>query len=458
MESIKHKKIETIAEAEIFLHAIPQFSGEETGFKYGIDRARLLLEYMGNPEGELKIIHVAGSNGKGSVCALLDTALRASGFKTGLFTSPHLKNIRERIRFCGKSIGEDDFVRLLNEVIAACEKLREKYTGFSPAYFEYFFVISMLYFHEEGADAVLLETGMGGRLDATNAVEKPVLCIITPVSLEHTQLLGNTIEEIAAEKAGIMKPGVPALVTDENKEALQVFKDQAEAAGSSLHIFKKSSVSVNVITDEKIDFSLHNEYYRNVTVSLPIPAVYEAENAGLALTALGVMFDSVVYPVEAGNLKDSVSPCVKLPVVLKDIIKAFSGFKWPGRMERIGDGIYADGAHNVDGIKAFTASVVIFAQGKENVLLFAVSDDKDKEEMVRILCDSGLFASVVVTAFSGVRSAQIQKVAGLFKTAGHVNVFTAADVQTAYEKAISLPHDYVFCAGSLYLVGELDIS
>ena len=126
-------------------------------------------------------------------------------------------------------------------------------------------------------------------------------------------------------------------------------------------------------------------------------------------------------------------------------------------MERIGDGIYADGAHNAAGIKAFTASVVTFAQGKENVLLFAVSDDKDKEEMVRLLCDSGLFGSVVVTAFSGVRSAQIQKVAGLFKTAGHINVFTAAGVQTAYEKAISIPHDYVFCTGSLYLVGELNI-
>ena len=450
------KIIKNIEEAEAFLEKIPQFSGEETGLKYGIDRARLLLECMGNPERELNIIHVAGSNGKGSVCALLDTALRASGFKTGMFTSPHLKNIRERIRFCGKCIDGDDFVRLLNEVIDACEYLREKYPGFNPAYFEYFFVISMLFFKEKKTDAVLLETGLGGRLDATNAVEKPVLCVITPVSLEHTGLLGNTVEEIAAEKAGIMKPGVPVLVTDEDTRAFQVFKDQAVSTGSPLYIFKKSSVSVNAITDENIDFSLYNEYYRNVTVSLPIPAIYEAENAGLALTALGVLFSSVGHPVEDGNLKGSESPDVKLSVVLKYIMKAFSEFIWPGRMERIGDGIYADGAHNTAGIKAFTASVAAFARGKENVLLFAVSDDKDKEEMVRLLCGSGLFDKVVVTAFSGVRSAHIRSVAGLFKNAGHANVLTAENVQTAYDMALLIPHDHVFCTGSLYLVGELN--
>ena len=171
--------------------------------------------------------------------------------------------------------------------------------------------------------------------------------------------------------------------------------------------------------------------------------------------ALGMLFSTVIHRAGSGNYNGAGSPDVKLPDVLKDIIKAFSDFKWPGRMERIGKGIYADGAHNAAGIKAFTDSVVTFAQGKENVLLFAVSDDKDKAEMVRLLCDSRLFGTVVVTAFSGVRSAQVQMVAGLFKTAGRVNVFTAKDVQTAYKKVLSIPHDYVFCTGSLYLVGEI---
>ena len=441
MESVKNR-IKNIHEAEEFLEGIPQFSGEETGFKYGVDRARLLLEFLDHPDKELKIIHVAGSNGKGSVCALLDTALRASGFNTGLFTSPHLTNIRERIRFCGGMIGEEDFVRLLNKVINVCENLREKHPGFTPAYFEYFFVIALLYYREKKADFVLLETGLGGRLDATNACERPVLCVITPVYLEHTGILGDTIEEIAAEKSGIMKTGVPVMVTDEDEGALREFRKASKESGSPLYIFRKESVKITGISDENIDFSLHNEYYRNVTVSLPIPAIYEALNAGIALSALGVLAEK--------GISGMISP--------EEIPAAFSDFTWPGRMERIGEAVYVDGAHNAAGIRAFTDSCAAFARGKRNVLLFAVSDDKDKKEMVRLLCESGLFAEAVVTSFCGERSAGARDVAALFRDMGNINAVTAEDVTAACKTALSLKHDYIFCTGSLYLAGEIKMS
>ena len=445
MESVR-KKIKNIQEAEGFLEGIPQFSGEETGFKYGVDRARLLLECAGNPQRKLKIVHVAGSNGKGSVCALLDKAFQAAGYKTGLFTSPHLKDIRERIRFCSEMIGEYDFVRFLNRTLDVVDKAQKRYPELIPAYFEYFFVTAMMYYAEKGADVVLLETGLGGRLDATNACGSPVLSVITPVSLEHTAILGHTIEEIAAEKAGIIKEGVPVVVTGSDRRALRVFEDAADKAGSRLFVFSKEHISINAVSPENIDFSLHNGYYRNVAVTLPIPAVYEAENAGLALTALGAL-------AEGGGLKGFDKG--RLANSLPDILDAFSHFLWPGRMERIGEGIFADGAHNTAGIKAFTESAAAFAADKENVLLFAVSDDKDKEEMVRLLCESRLFSAAVVTAFSGVRSADAKKVAESFKEYGQADVTVEADVRTAFRKALAISHDYVFCTGSLYLVGEL---
>ena len=439
-------RFSNIKEAEEFLASVPQFAGGSTGFSYGSERARLLLEQTGHPEKELKIIHVAGSNGKGSVCALLDTALRSAGLRTGFFSSPHLKDIRERIRLSGELIPEDDFVNILNEVLRAEEAVRLKFPGFCAAYFEYFFIAALLYFNEQKADAVILETGLGGRLDATNACDNPVLSIITPVSLEHTQVLGDTIDQIATEKAGIIKYGVPVVVMDTDKEALKVFRTYADKAESRLVIFEENSVSVNKITDANVDFSLHNSYYRNVTVTLPMPALYEAKNAGLALTALAVL-------AETESFKGISAACLagKLP----EIISGFASFEWPGRMQCIQTGVYVDGAHNPAGIRAFIESTAAFATGKKNVLLFAVSDDKDKSGMIRELCGSGLFSDIVVTAFSGARSAQADETARLFRDFGAAGVSVYGTVTEAYEKACEPPHDYVFCAGSLYLAGEI---
>lgn len=439
-------RFSNIKEAEEFLASVPQFAGGSTGFSCGSERARILLEQTGHPEKDLKIIHVAGSNGKGSVCALIDTALQSAGLKTGFFSSPHLKDIRERIRLSGELIPEDDFVNALNEVLRAQDKVRRAHPGFHAAYFEYFFIAALLYFKKQKADAVILETGLGGRLDATNACDNPVLSIITPVSLEHTQVLGDTIDQIASEKAGIIKAGVPVVVTDTDKGALEVFRFHADRAESRLIVFEENSVSVNKITDVNVDFSLHNSYYRNVTVTLPMPALYEAKNAGLALTALAVLAETESFKgIAAGGLAGK----------LAKIISGFAGFVWPGRMERIRAGVYVDGAHNTAGIRAFTESVAAFAKGKKNVLLFAVSDDKDKSGMIRELCESRLFSDIVVTAFSGARSAQADETARLFGKFEAAGVSVCSNVTEAYDKACEIPHDYVFCAGSLYLAGEI---
>ena len=441
------KRFDKIRDAEEFLSQIPQFSGAETGFKYGVERARLLLEFAGHPEKYLKIIHVAGSNGKGSVCALLDNALRSAGFKTGLFTSPHLICMRERIRFTSEMIGEGDFLRLLEDVCEIEERVREKYPDFKAAYFEYFFVIALLYFKEMAADAVILDTGLGGRLDATNACEDPVLCVITSISLEHTRVLGESVEEIAAEKAGIIRGGAPvAAHLPKGDSVKRILEKRAAKAGSAVTFFDKNEISVNVITDENIDFSLKNGYYRNVTVTLPMPAIYEAYNAGLALTALAVLAESERLPgLDARTLE------LRLP----DICAGLEGLRWPGRMECVAPGVYMDGAHNAEGIEAFLESVSGFAQGRCNVLLFAVSDDKDRLEMIRLLCESGLFCSVVVTAADEARGAAAETVARAFEAHGFADVCTEGEPEAAYRKALATPHDYVFCTGSLFLAGRV---
>lgn len=440
-------KFANINEAVAFLDAIPQFTGAGTTFSCGRDRARLLLKCVGSPEKGLNIIHIAGSNGKGSVCALLECALRSAGLKTGLFTSPHLSCVRERIRLCGEMIGENTFTRLINAVYEAQEQIRKEYTDFQAAYFEYFFVAALLYYRELGADVVILETGLGGRLDATNACENKALCVITPISLEHTQILGDDLGSIAAEKAGIIAKGVPVVAyKPEDAKALAAFLEAAEARSASLHLFDPKQVRVNVMTDENVDFSIDNEYYRNVTVTLGVPAIYEAYNAGLALTALAVLAETeVVVKLDQRRLQ----------IALPEILEKLKAWEWQGRMQRLSKGVYVDGAHNADGIRAFLESVAAFARDKENVLLFAVSDDKDKTQMVRLLCESGLFKACVVTSADEVRGASVAGVAELFRAQGMADVRSCEDVAAAASEATCIAHEYLFCTGSLFLAGKV---
>lgn len=209
---------------EAFLDTIPQYAGES-----GVVRAGALLEELGHPEKTLKIIHVAGSNGKGSVCAYLNRILIQHGFRTGLFTSPHLVDVRERIRIDNEMVSKSDFVQAFDRVHSAAKRLQKK--NITLAYFDWLFGMALLLFVQKQADFVILETGLGGRLDATNAVQNPVLSVITTISLEHTAVLGDTLSQIAKEKAGILKQGVSAVYSAKEPEVIHVMEQTAENAG-----------------------------------------------------------------------------------------------------------------------------------------------------------------------------------------------------------------------------------
>lgn len=419
-----------------FLEEIPQFTE-----KNGLERASSLLKAMGNPEKNFKVIHVAGSNGKGSVCAYLNQIFIENGYRTGLFTSPHLVDIRERIRVDNQLIGREELTEAFAQVYALVPHLEAE--GIHLAYFDYFLGMALYFFVQRNVDIVILETGIGGKLDATNAVQVPALSVITTVSLEHMAVLGNTLEEIAREKAGIIKPGVPVVYSAKIPEVSKVIEDTATQQKVPLvkGIFPKEyQISKN--TGNCIDFSLHNGYYKNDCFSLATGAVYQAENCSLALTAVKVLQDCGQIQLDEGKVRQAVYHT-----------------HWEGRMEEVLPGVYLDGAHNPEGIESFIQSAKAICGQKKATLLFSVVKDKNFEDMIQKLSDSGIFDSFLVTQLHSTRRLDGDSIKEIFEKYTNVPVYEFDCVADAFKWGLAKhkeSSDRVFlCAGSLYLVGEM---
>lgn len=419
-----------------FLEKIPQFT-ETNGFT----RVRALLAEMGHPERALSVIHVAGSNGKGSVCAYLNQILTAQGYCTGLFTSPHLTDVRERIRIDNALVGKEAFVRGFQRVQAAARRLEQQ--GTRLAYFDYFIGIAFFIFAERQVDFVILETGIGGKLDATNAVESPLLSVITTISLEHTAVLGDTLEKIAAEKAGIIKPFVPLVYSAKNQEVIKVIEETAakQHAGAVTAVAPKD-YQILKNTGNRIDFSLHNGYYKNDCFSLTTGAVYQAENCSLALTAARVLQMSGKIQLDEGKVRQAVSDT-----------------RWEGRMEEVLPGVYLDGAHNPEGIESFIQSAETVCAGKSAVLLFSVVKDKNFEKMIQRLTASGIFDSYIVAQMQTDRHLPGESIRDIFERYTKAPLYEfdeAADaLRWGLQKQKENTEQILMCTGSLYLVGEI---
>jgi dihydrofolate synthase/folylpolyglutamate synthase len=371
------------------------------------------LKVLGDPEKKLKIIHVAGTNGKGSVCADLTAILKEAGYHTGTFVSPHLIDIRERFLLDGEMVSETDLQAVFEEVLPVVERMTAD--GYChPSYFEFCFLLTMVLFAKKQVDYCILETGLGGRLDATNAVEHPIACVITSISLDHTQYLGGTIAEIAGEKAGIIKNEVPVIYDDNREEASAVIAAKAADVGATVY-----PVGENAIPDQ-VEFG----------------APYQRMNAALALKTLEVL---------------------QIPGVTEDT--CFRGLKkvrWPGRMERVSEHIWLDGAHNPGGIEAFIRAVK--AQTGENVhLLFAAVSDKDYKEMIHELCENLPLASVTVAHLDSARATDQSRLAAFFREGGCAEVEAFPDVREALRAALGrrTGEERLYIVGSLYLIGEI---
>lgn len=419
-------------EAVAYIEETPKFTT-----KNKLSHTKECLRRLGNPEKKFRVIHVAGTNGKGSTCAFLTSIFREAGYSCGLFTSPHLVTINERFQINEKNIDDDTFLAAFLKVRALADELVAE-GSYHPTYFEMLFLMGMVIFADAGVDYVMLETGLGGRLDATTAVEEPAACVITSISFDHMQYLGNTIREIAGEKAGIIVPGVPVIFDGNDPEAAKVIRDQAEKLGSPWFEVKREDAEIKGITSGGIDFSVKNGYYGNTVFSIPFIARYQVMNASLVLKTVEVLKQQISIPEDA---------------VKKGLLET----RWQGRMETVLPGVIVDGAHNEDGVEKFVETAEHFQKEYPLTLLFSAVDDKDYTDMIRTILGRIRFRHVVVTQVGGYRKVPAEELAEIFRREGCPSAQAFEDTEAAFRAALSLKGEdgMLFCVGSLYLVGEI---
>ncbi|HET6422028.1 MAG TPA: folylpolyglutamate synthase/dihydrofolate synthase family protein [Geobacteraceae bacterium] len=408
----------TYQETITYLYGLGRF-----GIKPGLGRTRSILKALSNPQDGLRVVHVAGTNGKGSTASFLASILAAGGYKTGLFTSPHLIGFTERIRINGIEIDENDVVSTAGRVLAAAPP--------GATFFEIVTAMAFLYFAENGANPVVMETGMGGRFDATNVSPK-IMSLITPISLDHCEYLGDSISGIAREKAGIIEPGKPVIVSSQPEEALAVIREACEQSRSPLFCFGRQ------FNASWRDSGL---YYRGQEWELAglkpgIPGRYQSENAAVALRAaellagLGYFLDEKV--ARSGLERAS----------------------WPGRMEMLGGSprILLDGAHNPAGAAALAESLAD-VQRNRLILVVGVMSNKDLDGMVAALAP--LADRVLAVTPTIARALSSSGLAARWEAAG-VTATDAGTVAAGLEIAAreAGPEDLVLVCGSLFTVGE----
>lgn len=421
-------------EAVNYLETIPMFTK-----KTELENTKRLLSLLGEPQRGKKIIHVAGTNGKGSVCAMLAAVMEKSGKRTGLFTSPHLIAMEERIQINQKNVDRGVFTRAFEKVLDASRQMETE--GFlHPAYFEFLFGMAMLVFEWEKTDWIVLETGLGGRLDATNIIEKPEVCVIMPVSFDHTELLGETIEKIALEKAGIIKEGVPVVYWGENMEVAQVIEQEAAKKHAPAYSISEKNYKILRITKKSIDFCAFCGYYENEVFSLPFAAPYQAVNGIMALMTIKLLDEKLCIP------KHTVE-------------EAYRTVRWQGRMEEVLPDVYVDGAHNEAGILAFADAVLACTEykTKKKFLLFSAVKEKEFSKMAEILCDKIKFDGIIITEVKGARRVLAKTLEAEFNRVSDTPVYAYCEEDKAFNRAMELKgkDGVLFCAGSLYLVGAL---
>ena len=418
-------------EAVDYIETIPKFT-----VKHPPEHTRELLSRLGNPQEGIKIIHVAGTNGKGSVCAYLNAMLLAGGKKTGLFTSPHLVRINERFQINGEDVSDEQFLNAFLKVEKAAKEYEAEGEG-HPSYFETLFLMGMLIFKEAGVEYLVMETGLGGRLDATNVVEKPLACIITSISRDHTEYLGDTLEAIAGEKAGIIKAGVPVIYDASQPGPASVIAAKAKEMGSPAWPMEPSFYEMKTQSREGITFTFAYPGGEKAELAIPYVAKYQMMNASLAFYTMHILQD--VHDIPKNVLAEGLSK-----------------IKWPCRMEMAAPGVIIDGAHNEDGIAQFVSTAGYFAKENEITILFTAVADKHYHEMIGEICEGIHPSHVVATQIDGSRVVPAEVLAEDFRKAGCKDVCAEPEIGAAYEKALGKKGSgMLFCVGSLYLAGEL---
>ncbi len=437
---MEERMVESYVEAEAFLEKVPWFTKknppEATERFY---RRYFAEECLG------KIIHVAGTNGKGSVCAFLQQVCIESGYHVGMFVSPHLITTRERICLDGRPVSEKVFLEAFNRLENRIIDYIGEGNDYRPSYFERLFFIGISVFAEARVEVTILETGLGGRLDTTNVVKAPVLSVITEIGFDHMEYLGSSLGEIAGEKAGIIKPGVPVVFWDGKSEATVVLKEKAAKCGSICHVVSKKDYKINEIRKKFIDFSVCSRYYDYGRLVAGSCAAYQAENAAIAIRACEVLHGRGLERITASSIKEGVR-----------------NMHWRGRMEEIMPDVYIDGAHNEDGVEAFVRSVTDNCEmdfdGKKCFLIFSAVKDKRYDNMIDRLCGLAPVTDFVITRIPGERGADLAELEKQFRihTDKYVHAFAQIEDAIGFALANRGEKGVIYIVGSLYLAGLVE--
>ena len=426
MTDLKPKAM-NYTEAVSYLRSLPPFiprklaPGEEL---FNLDAIRCLLKHLGNPEKQLRFVHIAGTNGKGSTASFLTGILTEAGHRTGLFTSPAVLCPTEQIRIGTDDISQDDYARIISYIRPHCEKMAAAGEG-SPSEFEILTAAAFLYFTEQKCDIVVLETGLGGRLDATNIIPAPLLCIFTPVSLEHTDLLGDTLEKIAREKAGIIKPGTAVLTSPQDPEVMHVFQETCTRLDVPLY------TEIPAL-DEKCGEILKEA----------MAAPYQAENAALAAEAARLL------------QPDTAKEAIRLGI---------SRMKWPCRFEliRTSPDVIIDGSHNPAGVKTLAEALRTYYPGKKIRFITGILRDKNVKEMLsHIMPLAACFYTVTPPSPRALPAEELAEILRDFMTAGSCGPCEIRSFENPEDAVRGILKksgaDDIICAfGSLYSAGGL---
>lgn len=408
------------------------------GIRLGLENIGKLLELLGNPQETLNIIHIAGTNGKGSVCSFVSNILRESGYKVGLYTSPYLEIFTERIRVNGENIPQDDVARIIELIKEKIEIMVEEGYAY-PTEFEVVTAMAFYYYSEQKVDFVALEVGLGGRYDATNVITKSLVSVIASISLDHTGILGDTIEKIAYEKAGIIKENGVVLVYDQTDEAKDVIKSVCnEKKAEYIEVnFDDVNIKKSDINSQIYDCTVMKEIYKDLEIKLI--GEHQINNSILAMSVIKYLKD-----IKLANISE------------ESIRKGLITTKWPGRIEKIKENpiFIIDGAHNEDGAKSLAKALDKNFKDRKLTLLIGMLEDKDIDSVLDILLPH--FNKVITTTPSNPRAINSDVLKG--KVLKYVDDVTSKhEIEDAvnYTLETSNKDDVIISAGSLYMIGTV---
>jgi dihydrofolate synthase/folylpolyglutamate synthase len=405
---------------------------------WNLDRMRRMLKAIGDPHLGLRCLHIGGTKGKGSTAAIAASILTAAGHRTGLYTSPHMVSFRERIRIDGEMIPEADVVTLVQEIRPVVEGVHDSELG-PPSFFEAYTLMGFLHFARRQVSFAVLEPGLGGRLDATNVVE-PLVCGLTRIGFDHTLELGDTLAQIAAEKAGIIKPGVSVVSAPQESEVLEVFEDTCLERGAQLVVVGRDPgprFSLIRSDPERQVFTIQGMRGIYGELECPLFGAHQAENAAVAVGLIELL---APHGIEVGE---------------GAIREGIASVRWPGRFQIVGTRphIVLDGAHDELGARALAATLESLFPGRRIILVLGVPRDKDAAAIAEHLCR--LADSVICTASSSPRALDAHELQRLiYGVCRHTSAYTPASLAVSEALNRARRRDVVVVTGSLYVVGE----